>query len=474
MKLHRFPIYALLLAICVLLPAALSAQTPAPQHPVVLAGATIVTMDSDSRIIQNGLLIVDGTDIRYVGPNTKDALAKFAPHPASTIELQDKLILPGLINAHTHAAMTLLRGIRNDSNLDDWLTHYIFPAEAKNVNEEFVRWGTRLAAAEMIRSGTTTFTDMYYFPDTVATEAKKAGLRAIVGSTFIDFPAPDNKTNADMLANGEKFIQKWKADPLITPAVAPHSMYTNSAKTLQDSAALARKYDVPILIHVAETEKELDDSLAKHQMSPVAYLNSLGILGPDVVAAHCVHVNADDRKLLAQTHTGCAHNPSSNMMLASGVAPVRELREAGVAVGLGTDGPAGSNNDLDMMEEMDLAAKLAKIYKGDPQALSAKDALQMATLDGARALHMEKQIGSLEAGKRADLIVLDLDVPNAVPLYDVYAQIVYSLKASDVTDVMVNGKFLYRDRKLLTLNQPEILQNARELGKKVQESLVKP
>ena len=259
--------------------------------------------------------------------------------------------------------MSLLRGLKDDVTLDDWLRNYIFPAEAKNVTEDFVRWGTRLAAAEQIRSGVTTFADMYYFEDAIAEETKAAGMRGILGETFIDFPAPDNKTHDQLLAYAEKFLKRWRNDPLIHAAVAPHSIYTDSEQTLKDAAALARKYNSPILIHVAEIKKELDESLEKNHATPVQYLDRIGLLGPDVLAAHCIYVNDEDRKILAARKVGCVHNPSSNMMLASGIAPVVEERAAGIAVGLGTDGPAGSNNDFDLMEEIDLAAKLQKICK---------------------------------------------------------------------------------------------------------------
>src|SRR5581483_6105466 len=260
-----------------------------------------------------------------------------------------------------------------------------------------------LAAAEQIRAGVTTFADMYYFEDAVAEETKAAGMRGVLGETWIDFPAPDNKNEAEMRAYTERFRKKWQGDPLIHAAAAPHSIYTCSQKTLQDAASLARKYHAPILIHTAEMKKEWDDSLKEHGMSPVQYMDKIGLLGPDVVSAHCIYVDQADRVTLAQRHVGCVHNPSSNMMLASGIAPVPETRAAGVAVGLGTDGPAGSNNDLDLMEEMDLAAKLAKIAKMDPLALNAPAVVAMATIDGAKALHMDKEIGSLEPGKKADL-----------------------------------------------------------------------
>ena len=380
-------------------------------------------------------------------------------------------MLPGFINGHTHVPMTLLRGLHDDVTLDDWLRKYIFPAEAKNVTEDFVRWGTRLAAAEQIRSGVTTFADMYYFEDAVAEETKSAGMRGVVGETFIDFPAPDNKTNAAMLGYTEKFLKRWQGDPLVHAAVAPHSIYTCSQKTLQDSAALARKYHAPILIHVAEMKKELDDSLKQNGLTPVQYLDKIGVLGPDVLAAHCIFVDAKDRKILADRQVGCVHNPSSNMMLASGVAPVVEERAAGIAVGLGTDGPAGSNNDLDLMEEMDLAAKLQKITKMDPRALGAKSVVEMATIEGAKALHLEKEIGSLEVGKKADIILIGLEEPNAVPMYDVYAQLAYALKGSDVETVVIGGHVVMRDKKVLTLNEPEIFAKAREYRAKIEASL---
>src|SRR5580765_57673 len=274
-----------------------------------------------------------------------------------------------------------------------------------------------------------------------------------------------------MLAYTEKFLKRWTGDPLIHAAVAPHSIYTCSQKTLQDSAALARKYHAPILIHVAEMKKELDDSVKQNGLTPVQYLDKLGILGPDVLAAHCIFVDEKDRQILSARQVGCVHNPSSNMMLASGVAPVVEERAAGIAVGLGTDGPAGSNNDLDLMEEMDLAAKLQKITKVDPRALGAKAVVEMATIEGAKAVHMEKEIGSLEIGKKADIIFISLDEPNAVPMFDVYAQLAYALKGSDVETTVIGGRIVMRDHKLLTLNEPEILAKAREYGKRVEASL---
>ncbi len=378
----------------------LASQIQKERADLLVAGGTVVTMDASRAIIDDGAIVVKGDTIIAVGPRA-ELESKYAA--SRTIDAKGKLVLPGFINGHTHVPMTLFRGLHDDVTLNDWLYKYIFPAEAKNVNEEFVRWGTRLAAAEQIRGGVTTFADMYYFEDAVAEETKAAGMRGVLGETFIDFPAPDNKSEAEMLAYTERFLKKWQGDPLIHAAVAPHSIYTCSQKTLQDSAALARKYHAPILIHTAEMKKEWEDSQKQNGMSPVQYLDKIGLLGPDVVSAHCIFVDEADRKTLAQKQVGCVHNPSSNMMIASGVSPVAEMRAAGIAVGLGTDGPAGSNNDLDLMEEIDLAAKLAKITKLDPLALNAKAVVEMATIDGARALHMEKEIGSLEPGKKADL-----------------------------------------------------------------------
>jgi 5-methylthioadenosine/S-adenosylhomocysteine deaminase len=446
----------------------LASQTHKERADLLVAGGTVVTMDALHAIIDDGAVVVKGDAIVAVGPRS-EVDARYAA--TQTIDAKGKLVLPGFINGHTHVPMTLFRGLHDDVTLNDWLYKYIFPAEAKNVNEEFVRWGTRLAAAEQIRGGVTTFADMYYFEDAVAEETKAAGMRGVLGETFIDFPAPDNKSEAEMLAYTERFLKKWRSDPLIHAAVAPHSIYTCSQKTLQDSAALARKYHAPILIHTAEMKKEWEDSQKQNGMSPVQYLDKIGLLGPDVVSAHCIFVDEADRKTLAHEQVGCVHNPSSNMMIASGVSPVAEMRAGGVAVGLGTDGPAGSNNDLDLMEEIDLAAKLAKITKLDPLALNAKAVVEMATIDGARALHMEKEIGSLEPGKKADLIVISLDKPNAVPMYDIYAQIAYALKGSDVETVVIGGRIVMRDRKLLTVNEEDAMAKAREYKKSIAASL---
>ena len=428
----------------------------------------VVTMDPGRRVIENGALALEGDRIVAVGARAE---IDRRYQPRQRLDRPEALILPGLINAHAHAPMSLFRGMADDLRLQEWLEKYIFPAEAKNVSPEFVRWGTRLACLEMLLSGTTTYADMYYFEDVVAEATKEAGLRGVLGETIIGFPVPDAKTPADALRFTERFIQRLRNDPLIVPAVAPHALYTNSPETLRACRALANRYQVPLLTHLAETKPRRDEALAKWKMSPVQVLESWGIFQGRTLVAHAVWVDDADLRILKTRNVGIAHCPSSNMKLASGVAPVVKMLAVGLNTGLGTDGPAGSNNDFNLLEEMDLAAKLQKVSTGDPQALPAPQALEMATIRGARALGLDKQIGSLEAGKRADLITLRLDQPNAVPLYNLYSQIVYALKGCDVRDVMVNGRLLVRDRQALTLNAPQVLAKAQEFGLKVRASL---
>lgn len=448
--------------------APVAAQAKRERADLFVAGGTVVTMDGERRVIEDGAVAVRGDTILEVGPRA-EMEAKYSAR--RRINAAGRIVLPGLINGHGHAPMTLLRGIADDLALQEWLEKYIFPAEAKNVNEEFVAVGTRLALAEMIRSGTTTYVDMYYFEEVIARETKAAGMRGMLGETVIDFPAPDNKTVATALEYTEAFLKKWQGDALIRAAIAPHSAFLVSEEALKDAAALARKYEAPILIHLSETKRENEEVQAKRGATPTAYLERIGFLGADVLAAHCVWVDANDRAILKRRDVGCVHNPSSNMKLASGTAPVVEMLQEGMRLGIGTDGPAGSNNDLNLMEEMDLAAKLQKVTRMDPRALTAEQAVEMATIGGARASHWEKEIGSLEAGKKADLILLRTDAPHAVPLYGVYSQIVYALKGSDVETVIIGGRIVMRDRKLLTLDEARVLADARRLAEKVKASL---
>jgi 5-methylthioadenosine/S-adenosylhomocysteine deaminase len=434
---------------------------------LLVTNGTVITMDGQRRIIENGAVAVRGDSIVAVGASA-DLAAQY--DAAKIVDARGAIVMPGLINGHAHAAMSLFRGIADDLSLDDWLKKYIFPAEARNVTEEFVVWGTRLGMLEMLRGGITTYADMYYFEDAVARVTKEAGMRGVLGETIIDFPAPDNKTVPQALEYTQKFIEHWKGDPLIVAAAAPHSMYTCSAKTLQEAAALARRNHAPILIHIAEAPFELQLSREKYGTTPVGYLAREGILGPDVVGAHCIWVDQSDIATLVQFGVGCINNPSSNMKTAAGVMPVINMLAAGEAIGLATDG-AASNNNLDLFEEMDLAAKLQKITRMDSRALPAEQVVEMATIGGARAIHQEKQIGSLEAGKKADLILVDTTAPHATPMYNVYSQLVYALKASDVRTVVIGGKIVMEDRRMLTLEESAILAKANGYKKQIEKSL---
>jgi len=456
-----------MLRFCSLLLLLASILSAAPCDLIVSA-RYVVTMSAQRRVIENGAVAILGERIVAVGPRAE---IDRGWQPKRRIDRPDGMLTPGLINTHTHGAMSLFRGIADDLKLQDWLNNFIFPAEAKNVSPDFVRWGTRLACLEMLLSGTTTFTDMYYFEDVVAETAKEAGMRGVLGETVIGFPVADAKTPADALAYAEKFLIRFHDDPLVVPAVAPHALYTNSLDSLRAARTLANKYNAPILIHLSETKKENDDNQASRHQSPTQTLNGIGFFNGRTVAAHCVWVDRTDRGVLKANNVGVAHCPSSNMKLASGAAPVVDLLKLGVAVGLGTDGPAGSNNDFDMFEEIDLAAKLQKLVRSDPEALPARQAFEMATIGGARVLGLDKEIGSLETGKRADLISIDLDAPNAVPMYDVYSQLVYALKGSNVLDVVVNGREIVRDKRCLTLDRQAVVAKAREYGLKVAQSV---
>jgi 5-methylthioadenosine/S-adenosylhomocysteine deaminase len=424
----------------------------------------LVTMDPQRRVIENGAVAIRGE--RIVAAGTKAEIDRRF-QPEQRLDRPDALIAPGLIGTHTHAAMSLLRGIADDLKLQEWLEKYIFPAEAKNVTPDFVRWGTRLACLEMLLSGATTYADMYYFEDVVAEATKEAGMRGVLGETIIGFPSPDAKTPAHSLKIAERCLTRFRNDSLIVPAVAPHALYTNSDQTLKASRALANRHRAPLLIHLSETKLENDETFAKRKMSPTRVLDSLGIFNGRTLAAHAVWVDDADLKILKSRNVGLAHCPSSNMKLASGVAPVVKMLALDIAVGLGPDGPAGSNNDFNLFEEMDLAAKLQKVSTGNPRALPATAALEMATIRGARALGLEKEIGSLEPGKRADLISVRLDRPHAVPLYNVISHMVYALKGCDVRDVMVNGRVVVRDAQALTLDARQIAAKAEEFRRKI-------
>lgn len=435
---------------------------------LLIVGGTIVTMDESRRVIEDGAVVVKNGEIVLVGKRA--AVAKNL-RAKQTINANGKVIIPGLINTHTHVPMTLFRGIADDLDLQEWLTKFIFPAEAKNVDEQFVRAGTRLGLAEFIRGGTTTYCDMYYFEDAIADETFKAGMRGVLGETLIDFPAPDNKTFDAAVSYTEKFVKKWRNNPLIVPAIAPHAPYTVSEEHLKKTREMSDRLNAPLVIHLAEAVTETEFIQQKHQgVRPIEFVEKIGFLSDKTIAAHVIQANESELEILKKREVGIAHCPQSNMKLAAGVAPVPAMLEKNLRVGLGTDG-AASNNDLNLWEEMDTAAKLHKVFTKDPKVLTAEQAFAMATIGGARALHLENLIGSIEAGKRADIAIVDFDSLNQTPYYNIYSSLVYSTKATDVNDVIVNGKVLMRDKRLLTLNESAIKKDANLYRRKIINSL---
>lgn len=436
---------------------------------LIVRGGTVVTMDAERRVIENGAVAVRGSVIEAVG--TEDEILGRYEAP-DVVDARGRVVIPGLINTHGHAAMSLFRGLADDLALMEWLRNYIFPAEAKLVDEEFVRAGTRLACLEMMLGGTTTYVDMYYFEHAVADETAKAGLRGVLGQTLIDFPAPDYKTWDDAVGGVETFVKKWKGHELITPAVAPHAPYTLSSEHLQVAKRLSDEHEVPLLIHVAETKAEVAQIQEKYGTTPILYLDSIGVLGPRLVAKHVVWPTDDELLLLKKHDVGVAHCPQSNMKLASGIAPVPKMLALKIPVGVATDGPA-SNNDLDLWEEIDTAAKLHKVATGDPTVVSAREAFAMATIEGARAVDMADRIGSLEKGKLADIVVVAVDAPHQTPRYDVYSHLVYATKASDVRTVIVNGRIVVDERKPTNLDPEAILAEARAYRDKILAAVAK-
>ncbi|HYP28047.1 MAG TPA: amidohydrolase [Blastocatellia bacterium] len=439
----------------------------AERADIIVRGGTVVTMDGSARVIEDGAVAIRSDRVAAVGTSAEISRQYTAPR---TVNASGKVVMPGLINTHTHVPMVLFRGVADDLVLMDWLTRYIFPAEKNNVDEQFVRWGTRLGLLEMLRGGTTTYVDMYYFEDAIADETARAGMRAVLGETVIDFPAPDNKTWEEAMAYTDRFVQRWNGHPLITPAVAPHAPYTVSTDHLKAAHELARKRNAPLVIHVSEDMAEVRTIQERYRATSVAYLDSIGFLNGRVIAAHMVWPTEEDIKILAARSVGVAHCPQSNMKLAAGAAPVPMMLKAGVAVGLGTDG-AASNNDLNLWEEIDTAAKLHKFVSKDPTTLTAREAVEMATIRGAKAIHMDREIGSLEAGKRADLIIIGMNAPHLTPLYNVYSHLAYATKASDVETVIINGRVVVEARRVLTIDEAQVRAKASEYRDRIRRSL---
>ncbi|MBT3391578.1 MAG: amidohydrolase family protein [Chloroflexi bacterium] len=434
----------------------------------LLTNAIVLTMDRDFHQYEPGAVAIADDKIIAVG---LEAELKQQYTANETVDCDGKVLMPGLVNAHTHVPMTLLRGLADDLRLDVWLLGYMMPVEREFVSPEFVQLGTSLACIELIRSGVTCFADMYYFEEDVAIATAEAGLRALCAQTVLKYPSPDADSYEQSLDAADDFIARWKNHPLIVPSVAPHAPYTCTEDILQATSAIAVKHDVPLHTHLAETLTEVEASKEEHGMPVIPYVKKHKIFEAKVLAAHCVHVDSGEIHTLHHHGAGVAHNPSSNLKLASGVAPVNAMLEIGVNVGIGTDGPA-SNNDLDMFEEIRLTALLAKGISGDPTVLPAKTALLMATRLGAQAMHMGEITGSLESGKRADLILVDISPLHNAPRFHrdpegIYAQLIYAAKSTDVSDVMVNGQWLMRDRELLTLDEAPLLEQAAEYAQKI-------
>ncbi|MCL4844978.1 MAG: amidohydrolase family protein [Acidobacteria bacterium] len=440
-----------------------------PTCDLLLANALVVTMDGEFAVHDPGGVAVTGDGIVAVG----DVSAYTA---AEVVDCDGRIVMPGLVNAHTHAPMTLLRGLADDLRLDVWLMGYMMPVEREFVSPDFVRLGTGLACAEMIRSGVTAFADMYYFEEAVAEATASAGMRALCGQTVLKFPAPDAPSYEDSLARAREFIVRWKDHPLIVPAPAPHAPYTCTADILRACADLAVEFDVPIHTHLSETLLEVEQWRKTHGMPVIPWVKKQGVFDAHVLAAHCVHVDVGEMRTMKNAGAGVSHNPSSNLKLGSGVAPVTTMLDVGLDVGIGTDGPA-SNNDLDMFEEVRLAALLAKGISGDPTALPARQALLMATRLGASAIGLGALTGSLEVGRRADLILVDVGAVHNTPAFArdpqaVYSRIVYAAKSSDVTDVLCNGRWLMRGRRLLTIDEPALAREAAAYARRIDTFLI--
>ena len=436
---------------------------------LIITGGKALLLDSENTCLDRAAIAINAGDIVAVGHTEK---IKKQYRAKKTITAHDSLIMPGFVNCHTHAAMTCFRGIADDLELMDWLNNYIFPAEAKNVNKDLAYWGSLLANAEMIKSGTTTFCDMYIFEDETARAAKAAGMRCLIGEVLFDFPSPNFKTPGEGLAYTKMLIEKWQSDQLINIIVEPHSLYTCSPALLTAAKKLANDYSVPLGIHLLENKSEKEQLLQKYGQPAVSFLKGIDYLNERLIAFHCVSLSDQDIKLFADHGCKISHNPASNMKLASGVAPVPDMLKAGITVGLGTDGCA-SNNNLDMIKEMSTAAKLHKVARLDPTVMNAQTVVRMATIEGAKALGMDKITGSLEVGKKADIIIIGLNEPHLTPLYNEYSHLVYAMSGADVDTVLINGKIVMENRKLLTINEAEVMQKVREIAVNIKNSLRK-
>jgi 5-methylthioadenosine/S-adenosylhomocysteine deaminase len=428
---------------------------------ILISGVSLLPLPDPNHFIEKGWLAIQGPEILALGKGNAPACAA-----EKRMDGAGCLAMPGLINAHLHAPMTLFRGLADDLPLKSWLEEHIFPAEGKWVSGEFVYWGTLLACAEMVRSGTTTFSDGYFFEDQAARAALQSGMRGLAAQGILDFPTPDSPSPAEAIQRIKNYIQDYSGSKLIKPAIFAHTVYTCSPNLLKECRSLADRHGVPLVTHLSESQSEIEEVMKKYGRRPVDHLENLGLLSSSLIACHCVWLTEGEMDLLARRKVRVVHNPESNMKLASGVAPVPDLLARGVALGLGTDGCA-SNNNLDLFQEMDFAAKLHKVHRLDPTVMPSRTVLEMATLGGARVLGMEEEIGSLEAGKKADVIVLELNRPHLQPMYNPVSHLVYSATGADVRDVIIDGKLIMENRKLLTLDEEEILERAKEWGRRI-------
>ncbi|HDQ03598.1 MAG TPA: amidohydrolase [Deltaproteobacteria bacterium] len=437
---------------------------PDKEMDIVIAGGTLVTMSADAEIIENGFVGIKDGLITRTRPNDEKIPAWSAKE---TIDGSGCIILPGLVNTHTHLPMVCFRGMADDLPLMEWLNNHIFPAEAKHVNKEMVYAGAVLAMAEMILSGTTTFCDAYFFESAVAEAALACGMRAVAAQGFADFATPDNPKYEKMMAAADRFVNRWKSfAPMITPAFFCHSPYTCSPKTLVNVKTAAREAGILYLTHLLENQDEIKTIEKRYGKNPVRHLYDLGVLDDWSIAVHCNWLTKEDMEILADTGVGVSHNPESSMKLAAGIAPVAEMLRRGINVGLGTDGCA-SNNDLDMFREMDSAAKIHKVISLNPTLMSAQTVLQMATIGGARLLNLDNMIGSIEEGKRADIIMIDVNQPHLTPLYNCHSQLVYAARGADVKTSIINGKIVMNNRKLLTIDLPKAMETVNRIAEKI-------
>ena len=435
---------------------------------LIVNGDYVVTMNESMTVIEDGAVAVDQGVIVAIGPAGE---INSAYRARESLDGTARVVLPGLVNGHSHAAMTLLRGVADDLALMDWLTNYIFPAEVQFVDAEFVRIGTELACWEMLRGGTTTFVDMYYYPDTIASVVERCGMRALISATVIDQRSPDAESADDSLEKGAGFIERWKGrNPRITPIFGPHANYTLDAAQLRETREAALELGVPVSIHLSESPYEVQYSKDTYGKTSIEMLDGIGFFEGPTIAAHVVWPTDDEIPILRDRKVGVIHNPTSNMKIASGVSPVTKMLAAGVRVGLGTDG-AASNNDLDMWEEMRLAALLQKVDQMDPEALPAAAVLRMATIGGATAIGLGESVGSLEAGKRADLIQVEFDDVHHVPTFDVLSHLVYVTDEQDVAAVVVDGAILVQDGEFLTIDTRRVATEAKALAARIQSAL---